>query len=246
MIVGSAGAADTVAIDGARPRFTATLVGSCPPVRARLKRTRTGTRVVATWTGSACGLPAKVRLLGLIAAGCHTLDGAVKVGKAILVSFTAPSCGDGVVDAPNGETCDGAAGCGAGLTCVACRCVPSSPTTTTTTLPGPVVSFAREVAPILSANCTGAGCHAGQFAAQGIDMSAAATAYAALTSKQSTESPCTGTRLVVPGSPEASVLVKKLTGTSCGFSQMPLGRPPLGAADLATIRAWIAQGAPDS
>jgi hypothetical protein len=218
------------------------LVGSCRAVRARVKATKAGTRVACSWKKNGCGLPAKVKLKGLIPPGCQTLTGSVKAGMTS-VTFAASSCGDGIVDETNGETCDVAGGCAAGLACVDCRCVSS---TTTTTLPGRTVSFASDVQPILSGSCLGAGCHSGQFPSQGIDMSSSARAYAALTSKEGTEAPCTGTKLVIPGSPEASVLVKKLVGTSCGFSQMPLGRPALSAADLATIRDWIAQGAPDN
>ena len=117
--------------------------------------------------------------------------------------------------------------------------------TTTTSLPQ-AVSFTQNVAPILAANCTFLGCHAPPFLAQGMDLSSAASAYAVLTTKLGTEVPCIGTPLVVPGSPDASVLVMKLTSTTCGFSQMPLGGQPLSATDITTIRDWIAEGAPNN
>ncbi len=245
VVAGARVVTDTVLVDGMRPMFVSALEPSCPARRARVKGTKKGTRVSCTWKKNACGVPFKVKLKGLIAGDCGTLTATVKTGRTP-TTFTAPRCGDGTVDTANGETCDGTTGCDAGLACVACRC---GSTTTTTTLPGGTttttlpVSFARQVQPILTAGCLGAGCHAGQFPAQNLDMGTAAKAYGVLTTKQSTENPCTGMELVVPGSPETSVLMKKLTGTSCGFTQMPLGRPPLSAVDLATISAWIAQGA---
>ena len=117
--------------------------------------------------------------------------------------------------------------------------------TTTTSLPQ-AVSFTQNVAPILAANCTFLGCHAPPFLAQGMDLSSAASAYAVLTTKLGTEVPCIGTPLVVPGSPDASVLMMKLASTTCGFSQMPLGGQPLSATDITTIRDWIAEGAPNN
>ena len=245
LITGSTVATDTIAIEGATPRFTVALVGGCPPKRVHPKGTKAGTKVVCTWKKNECGIPAKVKLKGLIVPGCGTLRGAVKTSKAAPVSFTAPSCGDGVVDGAGGETCDGAVGCDAGLVCFDCRCVSSIPTTTTTTLPGDTVSFARDVQPIFPARCAQQiGCH-GASPGSMLLLSSGGE-YAALTNGKSTEPPCTGAPLVVPGSPDTSVLVKKLTGTSCGFSMMPLGGPALSAADIAKIRDWIAEGAPNN
>jgi hypothetical protein len=76
----------------------------------------------------------------------------------------------------------------------------------------------------------------------------AADAYGALVNKPADET-CGGTR-VVPGNPNASYLVQKLTqATPCDGQQMP--RPfeigpvhPLSSADIATITGWISAGAP--
>ncbi len=60
---------------------------------------------------------------------------------------------------------------------------------------------------------------------------------------------CGGTR-VVPGDPDASYLVQKLTQeTPCNGARMPRpfevgNAPPLTSDQLATIRAWIQSGAP--
>jgi hypothetical protein len=56
---------------------------------------------------------------------------------------------------------------------------------------------------------------------------------------------CSGQPLVVPGDPDSSVLVKTLTGTSCG-DQMPPGGPYLTTDQLAPILTWIQNGAPNN
>jgi hypothetical protein len=49
---------------------------------------------------------------------------------------------------------------------------------------------------------------------------------------------------VNPGNPDASFLVTKLTTPLRGQgSKMPLGKPPLSAAQIQAIRDWITQGA---
>ncbi|MEY4581129.1 MAG: hypothetical protein RL701_5832 [Pseudomonadota bacterium] len=56
---------------------------------------------------------------------------------------------------------------------------------------------------------------------------------------------CAGKTLVVPGSPDTSVLFDKLANATpaCGATRMPLGGMPLTAAELESVRAWIADGA---
>ena len=46
---------------------------------------------------------------------------------------------------------------------------------------------------------------------------------------------------VLPGNADSSTLYLRLTGAVP--PQMPIGRPPLDAAQLATIKKWIDQGA---
>ena len=48
---------------------------------------------------------------------------------------------------------------------------------------------------------------------------------------------------VVPGSPDASRLYKRLLGE--GGALMPLGGPPLPDAEIETVKSWISAGAPD-
>jgi hypothetical protein len=51
-----------------------------------------------------------------------------------------------------------------------------------------------------------------------------------------------GGKIVTPGDPDGSVLMKKLTGTAAG-PQMPLHRPRLSSAQVQLLRDWIAAGA---
>ena len=52
-------------------------------------------------------------------------------------------------------------------------------------------------------------------------------------------------RSVIPGQPDASELYLRLLGDTDNGSQMPLGQDPLDSEAIATIRRWIAAGAPD-
>ena len=52
-------------------------------------------------------------------------------------------------------------------------------------------------------------------------------------------------RAVIPGQPDASELYLRLLGDTDRGSQMPLGQDPLDSETIATIRRWIAAGAPD-
>jgi hypothetical protein len=104
-------------------------------------------------------------------------------------------------------------------------------------------SFMTDVYPILSRDCTGR-CH-GAGGAAGLDLSSAANAVMNLVSKASTQ--CATDQRVIPNQPDKSYLMWKLEGMgpmgACYKGErMPKGGM-LSAADLATIRAWIADGA---
>jgi hypothetical protein len=79
--------------------------------------------------------------------------------------------------------------------------------------------------PSYPSNCTGSVCH-DPGREHGIDFSTQATGYTSLRAR------------VTPGAPDSSSLMTTLTS---GY--MPEGRPPLPAADLDRIRAWIQAGA---
>ncbi|HVL39091.1 MAG TPA: PSD1 and planctomycete cytochrome C domain-containing protein, partial [Fimbriimonadaceae bacterium] len=85
-------------------------------------------------------------------------------------------------------------------------------------------SFGADVLPILKAHC--AQCHGDQSPSSGHN----------LFDQQVMR------RLVEPGKPEASVLWRRLHGLD-GLPQMPMGFVPLSKEKLASIRAWIEEGA---
>ncbi len=95
------------------------------------------------------------------------------------------------------------------------------------------VSFARQVEPILRANCQG--CHQPAKAHGSYSM----TTYAALLAIGDS-----GEAGIVPGSPDESELVRQITPRD-GEANMPKDAPPLNAADIELIRQWIAEGAID-
>lgn len=92
------------------------------------------------------------------------------------------------------------------------------------------VSFASAVAPILLQHC--AGCHDADDPEGGLSM----------TSLDSLLRGGRGGPPVVKGKGAGSLLVRKLKGVDIEGQRMPLGRPPLSAAQVATIEQWIDQG----
>lgn len=71
-----------------------------------------------------------------------------------------------------------------------------------------------------------------------------ASAYKALVGKSSTSAKCSGKTYVVPGKPDESLLLSKVTTPTCG-DHMPLGGDALPSDQVENIRAWIAAGAQD-
>lgn len=106
---------------------------------------------------------------------------------------------------------------------------------------GTGVSFATAVQPIFTASCALAGCHSAGSAEAGLVLASGA-ALQNLVNVPSTQLP--SLRRVLPGDADASYLVRKIRGDG-GISggRMPLNRPPLAAEQIATIVAWINQGA---
>ena len=74
-------------------------------------------------------------------------------------------------------------------------------------------------------NCTGSSCHDPGIE-KGLDLSTAHLGYTTIS------------RRLVPGSPGSSELITVLQSGS-----MPEKRPPMDAADIGLIRAWIQAGA---
>lgn len=97
----------------------------------------------------------------------------------------------------------------------------------------PQVSFYRDVRPILTAHCVG--CH---------QPAKASGSYEMTTFKQLLAGGDRGEPAVVPGKPDESLLLELIIPVD-GEAQMPMGRKPLAAADIETIRGWIKAGARD-
>ena len=94
------------------------------------------------------------------------------------------------------------------------------------------VSYVHDVKPILVARCVE--CHAGSEPKGQLDL----TTVAAMTRSGRKAGPG-----VVPGKPEESAVVQYIQGLR--EPRMPKGRDALPAAELETLRAWIASGSTD-
>jgi hypothetical protein len=106
------------------------------------------------------------------------------------------------------------------------------------------VSFASQLQPILTASCTGNGCHAGVMPKANLLLTSG-KAYASLVNAPS--SACSGKIEVVPGSVERSYLMNKLTGVGmCAGTLMPKAGSPLPGNQVDLFRAWICNGAPNN
>lgn len=108
--------------------------------------------------------------------------------------------------------------------------------------PAVPVSYEKDIVPILEQNC--ATCHLTGEEAGGMSL-VGDSAIGFLVGKPSQEAPTI--LRVEPGAPDKSYLVMKLEGTHLDHggsgARMPFGGFPLDDADMAKIRAWIAQGA---
>ena len=100
---------------------------------------------------------------------------------------------------------------------------------------GGAVSYARDVEPILEANCLschqpgGAGFEASGFSMASYDDLMKGTQYGPM---------------IIPGDSEGSNLLVLMEGRADPSISMPHGSmEPVSAADIATIRRWIDQGA---
>ena len=87
-----------------------------------------------------------------------------------------------------------------------------------------VVDFKRDVEPILAANCVA--CHGAKSALSGLRLDRKGDAM----------------QVINPGSSATSSMIRRITGQD--EPRMPMGKPPLSDANIATLRAWIDQGAP--
>ncbi|HWE96145.1 MAG TPA: PSD1 and planctomycete cytochrome C domain-containing protein [Tepidisphaeraceae bacterium] len=94
----------------------------------------------------------------------------------------------------------------------------------------PAIDFVRDVQPIFAANCYE--CHGPQKSKGALRLDARPLAINGGSSKHA----------IVPGSTDKSVLIHRVLGEG-DEERMPLKHAPLTAAQIATLRAWIDQGA---
>ena len=171
--------------------------------------------VTYTVGGTVSGLTGTVALLNnggdglsVSADGGFTFATALGDGEAYAVTIDAQ---------PAGQTCEVANGtgtiAGADVTDVAVSCVDDPP-------PGSTVSYASDVQPYFDAQCTS--CHSGSNPPAGVYL----TSYAEVIASS----------VVVPGDPDASVLVQQLEGGHRNQLQ----------SDIDMIRTWILEGANDN
>jgi hypothetical protein len=104
------------------------------------------------------------------------------------------------------------------------------------------VSFKLNVQPILSNACATDGCHSTNNAQSGLILSPG-FAFGNIVNVVATQ--VAPERRVVPGSPDASYLFRKIINAPgiVGGVMPPGGLTPLTEAQLTTINAWIAEGA---
>jgi hypothetical protein len=105
------------------------------------------------------------------------------------------------------------------------------------------VSFGADIQPLLNrpagGRCTSSSCHSASAALSGLSLAS----YDALR-RGGTHS---GTNIVIPEDPCASVLVQKLSGAPPFGARMPYEGPPfLSDSELQLVRDWITEGAADN
>ena len=128
---------------------------------------------------------------------------------------------------------------------LATACGSDTPTTPSTPAT-PTVSFSQQIqAPIFTTTCVACHTDDGRTPSGGLNLKAG-TSFGQLVNIASTGK--AGATRVIPGNPSGSYLVQKLEGAAdiVGL-RMPRNGPPfLTDAQIATIRQWIQNGAPNN
>jgi hypothetical protein len=94
---------------------------------------------------------------------------------------------------------------------------------------------------VFSVDCAVSGCHGGAGAQQGLRLDPGFSA-GNLICVHSSQDPAL--IRVIPGDPDASLIIRKLEGTQSVGDQMPQGGPYLPQSTIDVIRLWIQNGAP--
>jgi hypothetical protein len=95
--------------------------------------------------------------------------------------------------------------------------------TSSSTCTGTTPTYTADIAPVFNASCAYAGCHAGSFPSEGLDLSTYAKAKSAS----------------LNGKVLASVKHQS------GVTAMPIGAPKLSDVLISKIDCWIQNGAPE-
>lgn len=105
---------------------------------------------------------------------------------------------------------------------------------------GPV-TLARLATEIFTPRCATSACHAGATPSAALSLEADRLAEMIGASSNQEE----GAKLIDPGNPDSSYLIRKVKGTGSG-KQMPIGMDPLTPGEIQMIVDWVAAGAPTS
>jgi hypothetical protein len=108
--------------------------------------------------------------------------------------------------------------------------------------PGPAVEprLAEIEALIFRPSCTFSSCHGDVTPRE--NLSLVAPTFSQLVGHEATQAP--GKMRVVPGRPQDSYLIEKLTSPRpTSGARMPMGQAPLPATSIEAIRRWIEMGA---
>jgi mono/diheme cytochrome c family protein len=119
---------------------------------------------------------------------------------------------------------------------------PAAPTPPPAPPPAPTVTLAQLQSSIFTPSCSG--CHSGSGTTLpgSMNLTAAATTFAALVNVASVEQPAL--KRVAPGDAANSYIIHKLEGAAdITGSRMPLGGPFLDQATIDQVKAWINAGA---
>ncbi len=101
------------------------------------------------------------------------------------------------------------------------------------------VSFSQDISPIFQSSCAVSGCHDSGTQESGVNLSSYDDAINSVGSQY-------GENIINSGNPDDSPLVDKIEPDPQEGQRMPYQRDPLSQANIDSIRAWIADGAPNN
>ncbi|MBX5480484.1 MAG: hypothetical protein IRZ16_01355 [Myxococcaceae bacterium] len=93
---------------------------------------------------------------------------------------------------------------------------------------------------VFTPSCASSSCHGGANPVEGLDLREGKTLASTVNVDSHLQ---TGTKRIVPGDAENSLLFQVVSGTATDVQRMPANAPPLDDADIEAIRLWIEAGA---